>query len=374
MLYVLVNNNYQLRALMRHFAGRTEMLAHATLIAVPHTLKIEAEREKFDRVVVLTSPQGTLGLPWLLGSYFLAGRKAAKQFAPDNNDVLIFFTEVEWLNQIVVQIFKFSGAKTVLLEDGGFGTYVPMGQPESDPLTLRERCIQASFRLLPALRYSKLFKVNRVLFPRLPDSSIDAIALYRDAPIYRNIVVHRVAKPTKTPCTICQGSVIFLNEPLYDYYQSREDYLNGLKKLFDGLTSGFDKVYFKFHPRESFAWRADISALISEHHPNIEIIKNNLSIEEIINTYLPEVLASYFSAALIGIEYEGIEPMYLYHLVDDLANHPTFTSVTQILRSWGYNFVDSVDQIRAGYRSHLCCNSASAEDFFQFLNKPTLHV
>ena len=347
------------------------MLAHATLIAVPHTLKIEAEREKFDRVVVLTSPQGTRGLPWLLGSYFLAGRKAAKQFAPNNNDVLIFFTEVEWLNQIVVQIFKFSGAKTVLLEDGGFGTYVPMGQLKSDPLTLRERCIQASFRMLPALRHSQLFKVNRVLFPRMPDSSIDVIVLYRDAPIYRNIVVRRIAQPTKTPCSVCLGSVIFLNEPLYDYYQNRESYLNGLKKLLEALTRGFDKVHFKFHPRESSAWRAEISALIAAHYPSIEIIESNLSIEVVIKAYLPEVLASYFSAALIGLEYEGIEPMYLYHLVDDLANQPTFTSVTQILRSWGYNFVDSVDKIRAGYRSHLCCNSSKVEDLFQFLNNPT---
>jgi hypothetical protein len=352
-LYVLVNNNYQLRAFLRHFAGRAAALARTTLIAVPHTLALDAVRETFGRLVVLETPMGRRAFPWLVRSYHAAAREAARQLSPAAEDVLLFFTEMEWLNQIVAQQFKAAGAKVVLLEDGGFGTYVPMGQPASDPLTLRERCVQAGFRMLSPLRRSRLFKVNCLLFPRLPDSAIDAIVLYRDAPIHRDTPVRHVASPAKTPCDVRADSAIFLNEPLYDYYQTREAYFAGLDKLLGGLSSGFGTVYFKFHPRETPAWRAEISEYVARRFPRVRIIETSASIEEIIAGYLPEVLASFFSAALLGIEYEGIEPMYLYHLVDDLVGQPVFASTTRILRSWGYRFVPSVDQIRSGYRSGL---------------------
>jgi len=353
MLYVLVNNNYQLRTSLRHFSQRRELLSQATLVAVPHTLALESAGHSFGQVIVLETPLGRKTMPWLIGSYFAAAKEVERQIAPRPGDVLLFFTEVEWLNQIIVQRFKANGAKVVLLEDGGFGTYIPMAQPTSETLTLRERFVLAGFRTLPALRHSQLFKVNNLLFPRLPDSAIDTIALYRDAPIQRDTSVRRVAQPAKTACAVRRGSVIFLNEPLYDYYQTRKAYLAGLEMLLESLSQGFQTVHFKFHPRESQAWRDEISALISKRFPKIRIIENNLNIEEIITTYFPEVLASYFSAALLGIEFDGIEPMYLYHLLDDLADQSVFATATRILQSWGYRFVESTAEVRSGFKSGL---------------------
>jgi hypothetical protein len=362
MLYVLVNNNYQLRTLLRHFSQRREWLLQATLIAIPHTLTLEQAREAFGRVVVLETPMGRKPMPWLIGSYFASARKVKLELSPEVEDILLFFTEVEWLNQIVVQRFKEVGSRVVLLEDGGFGTYIPMGQVESDPLTLRERVAQAGYRTLPGLRQSRLFKVNNIVFPRLPDPAIDLILLYRDAPIHRDTPVLRVSQPAKRKCFIKQGSVIFLNEPLYDYYQTRESYLAGLGTLLDGLCQGFEAVGFKFHPRESQAWRSDISALISSKYPKIEIIDSTLNIEEIITAYFPEILASYFSTALLGIEYEDIEPMYLYHLLDDLAGQPIFAAATKILASWGYRFVESQSDIRCGFKGGLTDGTSDGID------------
>jgi hypothetical protein len=367
MLYALVNNNYQLRALLRHFSECRARLAQATLLAVPHTLALESAHEAFGNVVVFETPLGRQAMPWLIHRYYTASREVEQQIAPRPEDVLLFFTEVEWLNHIVVQHFKAKGAKVVMLEDGGFGTYIPMAQPASESLTLRDRFILAGFRTVPALRQSRIFKVNKLLFPRLPDSAIDTIALYRDVPIHRDTPVRRVAQPAKKPCAVRRGSVIFLNEPLYDYYQTRESYLAGLTTLLEGLCKGFATVHFKFHPRESQPWREEITGLIESRFPEISIIDSNVAIEEIITKYWPEVLASYFSSALLGIEYEGIEPMYLYHLLDDLADQSVFSTATRILRSWGYRFVASTGEIGSGFRSGLNGGSPGGVDLAELV-------
>ena len=94
-----------------------------------------------------------------------------------------------------------------MIEDGGFATYIPMSVAESEPLSMRERCIQMAFRLVPGINRSQLFKVNGQLFPRLPDNAIDAFAIYRDVRLMRTTPTHRILKPKRKHCEVHQGSV-----------------------------------------------------------------------------------------------------------------------------------------------------------------------
>ncbi|OQS08486.1 hypothetical protein B0T37_19500 [Chromobacterium violaceum] len=352
MLYVLVNNDYQLYALRRHDIAALAGERGVALIAVPHALSLSSDMADFESVHCFDTPQGRVGLLSMLWRYRGLGCDVARTFKPGPGDTLLFFTEVEWLNQIVVQHFRSRGARIVMLEDGGFGTYIPMSVSDSEPLSMRERCIQAAFRLVPGLARSRLFKVNGLMFPRLPDEAIDEIALYRDVRLLRDVATYCVRKPARKRCEIRRGSVVFLNERMYDHYQTDEVYIAGLRRLMRMLTDGYETVYFKFHPREPQDWRVRICELLEREFPSISVIERTGTIEEMILDYRPEALASYFSAGLLSIEYEGIEPLYLYHLLDDLAVQPVFAGVTRILKIWGYRFAE-VGGVRAGYHSGI---------------------
>jgi len=353
MLYVLVNNNYQLQALKRHGVEALANGAGAALIAVPHALSMPLDADDFVATYRFDTPLGHSRMPITLWRYRCAAREVARALRPTAGDTLLFFTEAEWLNQIVVQHFRAAGARIVMLEDGGFATYIPMSVIACEPLDLRERAIQAAYRLLSPLRRSRLHKVNGQLFPRLPDASIDAIGLYQNVRLERDVPCRRVRKPPRKPCSVRKGEAIFLNERMYDHYQDETHYLAGLRRLMQALTHGFDLVRFKFHPREVETWKQRIRALLTAEFPTVSVIERSGTIEEMIQDFRPEVLASYFSAGLLSLEYEGIEPMYLYTLLDDLKDQPAFTVATRILASWGYRFPATDHEVRSGYRSGI---------------------
>lgn len=367
MLYVLVNNNYQLHALRRHgFAGLGGPEG-VTLIMVPHALSATLDTTQFVAVHRFDTPLGRYRFPFILLRYWMLGRQVAKVLKPRPGDTLLFFTEVEWLNQIMVRYFRQRGARIVMMEDGGFATYIPMSAAASEPLNFLERAAQAMYRLVPGLGRSRLFKANGVLFPRLPDAAIDVIALYRDIPLNRQIQSLYVQKPPRKACAIRPSTVVFLNELMYDYYQSEVDYLAGLRRLLTALTRGFKTVHFKFHPRESENWRRKVRDMLVEEFPSVDIISREGPIEEMIADYRPEVLASYFSAPLLNLEYEGIEPLYLYHLLDDVRNQPAFLTVSRILHMLGYCFVHSDDEVRSGYCSGIMTTPDAGIELGQLL-------
>ena len=357
MLYVLVNNDYQFQSLQRHDSATLGGDEGIVLIVVPHAMAQVPDASGFRAVHEFRSPLGSGRLPSVLWRYRGLALQVARKLAPGPGDTLLFFTEVEWLNQIVVQHFRARGARVVMLEDGGFATYIPMSVAGSEPLSWRERCIQAAYRLVPGLAKSRLFKVNGQLFPRLPDSAIDAIGLYQDVPLHRDVAIHRVRKPARKPCEVQPGHVIFLNDRMYDHYQTAEVYLAGLRRLMSALTEGFATVHFKFHPREPEDWKLRVRDMLAREFPAVALIERPGTVEKMILDYRPEVLASYFSSALLNIEYQGIEPLYLYSLLDDLEGQPVFKIATRILTTWGYRFVSSVDQVRSGY-----CSGIAADD------------
>jgi len=368
MLYVLVNNDYQFQILRRHDIGAMGGGGDVVLITVAHALSSTLDTRGFQARLAFETPLGRSRFPAILGRYRRLARRVARELAPGPGDTLLFFTEAEWLNQIVAQHFHACGARVVMLEDGGFATYIPMSVARSEPLNWRERVIQAGYRLVPGLAQSRLFKVNGQLFPRLPDASIDAIGLYQDVALHRDVAVRRVRKPSRKTCEIRRGRVIFLNERMYDHYQTDDVYLAGLRRLLRALDAGFDDVQFKFHPRETAEWKQRLRGLLASEFPAVQVIDRAGTIEEMILDYRPEVLASYFSAGLLSIDYQGIEPLYLYHLLDDLAHQPVFEIATRILTAWGYRFVDSDDQVRSGYRSGITADDPpSSIDLAQLL-------
>jgi hypothetical protein len=96
-----------------------------------------------------------------------------------------------------------------------------------------------------------------------------------------------------------------------------------------------------------------IRALLASRYPSVRIIEERQGMELLLATERPEVLASYFSVTLLNLGDCGVQPLYLYHLLDELASQKYFRQTTALLEQWGYRFVGSFAEARSGYRSGL---------------------
>lgn len=355
MVYFLVNNDYQLIDANRHAAALKEGGEPVSLILVPHTLKSEPPANIYSRFFRFDSPAKGRRWPaaWLL--YFLASAKVRSGLHPNPGDRLILYTEYELLNHLIVKRFRTVGAKVILIEDGGVGTYLPFSTVAETQLTLRERIFAFSVRCLPELSATRFKKINGVVFRWLPDEEVDLLCVYRQFTPERSIrtvAIRTNAEPRKI--TPCLGRVIFLNECIYDHYQDESNYLRGLSEILTGLTFGYENVLFKFHPRETGTWRDRIKEQVLARFPAIQIIEENQPIETMLERFAPEALASYFSSPLLNLSGTGIEPLFLYHLLDDLKDQPVFAQLTALLRQWNYHFALDWSAVRTGYKSNIC--------------------
>jgi hypothetical protein len=352
MIYFLVNNNYQLYDARQHLPALTGM--DVSLIRIPHTLTDdETETTGFHKTLTYRRFIG-----WRSGLFgwfqlFMTGVRLNREIRPGPEDTLFFYTEFEPANHMVVVCFKAVGAKVYMIEDGGFGTYVPFRIKEAQPLSFFDHAKQLYLKSLPGLGGSVFRKLNGIVFPWVDDAQIDAVCFYRPVKIVRRLPVMLIRRPAPPQFTGNPSCVLFLNEDIYRFYQSEEAYLRGLRQIMAGLEQGFNTIYFKFHPRETEAWRQRITDEVLVKMPRIRVITENAPIEDMIEKFCPGVIASYFSTALLNLREMGIEPLYLYHLIEELAGQPVFLETTEILKSWGYRFVADFSAVGSGYVSGL---------------------
>lgn len=349
MIYFLINNNHQYVDFCNHlFVLDSE---DVVLVEIPYALncnkddgiknKLRYSRSAgnglFDQVYKFLSTIGRIG----------------RDIVPSVNDVLFFYTEYEILNQYLVRRFKQAGASVYLIEDGGFGTYVPFRRVDSEPLTIKELIKQSVYRLLPGLAGIRLHKINGHIFPWMPDSNIDAVCLYQPVAIKRNIPIKLMRRPSQSQLVTIPGSVFFLNEPIYEVYQTWDEYIEGLNILLEALCDGFKQVHFKFHPRESAERRQCIREKVLFRFPLLTVVEEDTAMEMLADQYRPSVVASYFCSALLELANRGIEPLYLYHLLSGLKKQPVFMEVTSILTELNYNYVSALSEIKDNYCSNL---------------------
>lgn len=347
MIYFLINNNYQYHDFELHLSGINK--CDVSLIEVPHALD-ERQHSGFSSFFryFLASKNGLIAE---VNNFFKVTKRIDYEIQPNKNDVLFFYTEHELLNHYIVAHFKKIGARVYLIEDGGFATYIPFRMTQSESLTGREKIKQLIYGLLPGLSGICLHKMNGYIFPRMLDSSIDGVCLYKPVKLNRSIPTKLLRRPYQPQLSSVTSGVIFLNEPIYDNYQNSENYLDGLEKIIAALCNKFSKVLFKYHPRETDEWREYIKQKVLFRFPKVIVIEENAIVEVIVEQYCPSLVASYFCAALLSLSDRGIEPLYLYHLIPELNGQPIFLETTAVLKEIGYNFVASFAEIDPSFRS-----------------------
>jgi len=349
LIYFLVNNDYQYIEAERVARDlRTEGYS-VSLIAVPHTLTIDLNKALFSQIEWIDSPANSKWIyAWL--RYLLASQLVRSSFAPTAFDKLIIFTEFELMNQIIAQWFKCCGAEIFLLEDGGAGTYIPLTLPRADPLTWKDRVKLAMIKLIPTLQRTHFTKFSGTLIPLLDDNVLNGIILYRNLRINRKPPVYVVRRPLQNRLEICRGKAIFLNQPLYkDNIQTQENYAVGLKKILTALSDGFDEVLFKFHPRESEARRNEIHKTILCNFPNVSLVGEREPLEHLLAKIRPEAVVSYHSTPLLNLKGTGINPIFVFHLLNDLKDQSAFVAMRALLVSWQYQFPSNWQDVSSGF-------------------------
>lgn len=374
MIYFLVNNDYHLLDAERHALELVAQGKVVTLIRVPHALERPTDESLFQAEAVRTFDSPVKGRNWMHAwpRYWATALHIQRTVHPTRDDVLVLYTEFELVNHLLINRFKAIGARVLHLEDGGVGTYLPFSRHASEPLTRKERLIALMTRALPGLNDTRFHKMNGIVFPWRPDNCFDCLCVYRQVEISRAIPVRLIeGNLLQPPKRLHAGRVLFLNERVYDYYQDAPHYFAGLELILDSLSIGYDEVFFKFHPRETGDWRARILTLLERKYPQIRVIAEQAPVEDLLNTYGPEALASYFATTLLNLEGTDIQPLYLYHLLEDMAQQPMLGQLTHLLTQWRYRFVENWSNVRSGYRADMQLHADQrAQPFTSILTSP----
>lgn len=357
MIYFLCNNSHQLFD-ARHHLETFRSNGHAcVLLQVPHSL-VEPDHSGFESINTFRRFE----FEHLIRSWLEAlsiGKRLRRDICPSKDDILFLYTEYEPFNQLIATYFKRVGARIYLIEDGGFATYVLFKFIESEPLSIKEKAKEYLVRAVSCVKVLRFHKLNGIIFPRMSDELLNGVCLYRPTKIRRKIKTFLINRRLGNRLNCTDSSVIFLNERMYDQYQTPESYLLWLDVILKSLCDGFETVYFKFHPRESTEWKSRIYSVVLGKYPSLIIIDDDRGIENIISNYRISVAASYFSAALLNLHEIGVEPLYLYHLIDDLRGQIIYRTVTEILSDLGYAFISSFLDIGARYSSCLSSSSSN---------------
>lgn len=345
MIYFLVNNGYQYFDVEAHL----KLGIKASLIIIPHKI------DDYDK----TRFKGTYHFetPWKSRRWMLIWpvrqliRKINTSLFPASGDILFCYTEYEPVNQYVMARFKAAGAQVYLIEDGGVASYIANICTQPDPLTLKEIFLQFWTRYAITSPNYHSFKIGGEVFPRINDDAIDALLYYKPVLVARTIRRILISRPTQQIETQ-SNTLLFLNQPLYESYETPKRYLEVLKKVICGLAPQFKNIYFKFHPRDSQAWRERIQTCVRSACPRAIIVQEDHPVEFVIKEYSPKFVASFFSSALMGLTEMGIEPLFLYRLLDLNQSRP-LTTLDKILTELSYEFPDDFEAIDSEYRSGL---------------------
>lgn len=349
MIYFLVNNDYQYLEAERLARELRLDSQSCSLIAVPHTLTRAFDTSLFEVITKLETP-ARMRWPQAWLRYLVIRKRVQQALSIAKADTLFLFTEFELLNQLVAIHFKDKGASVYLIEDGGVGTYIPLAIKNPQRYSWKDRVYQWMVRRIPRLHRTQFTKFDGINFPMLDDAYLDGVCLYRNMSINRQVPLRVIQRPSQQPIEPIAGRVVFLNQPLYcEHIQTESDYERGLSQILAALSLGFKEVLFKFHPRETTEWQAIISERVLCNYPNVKNVQKKQPFESMLADLRPEAVASYNSTPLLNLTGTGVQPLFVYHLLEDLRYAPSFDTMHALLDAWGYRFAASWNEVASGY-------------------------
>jgi len=314
------------------------------LIQVPYSLNVINESALFSKIYHFADKiYLSLRHPFRI---FAIQNNVDKKIKPNCHDTLLVHTDMDLLNQYIIQRFYMAKSKIYLLEDGA-GTMCTYN------LTPRKASAKNRFKTL-ILRNLYNYKFTKIAvygvetLPLMNDYLFSGVIVNYGNSIMRNIPLYKLT-PIKEPIEILyESGAIFFHQPLYIVPSTEEEYLRYLSYILD-VSTQFTPFYFKFHPSEKNNMKLCITKLINERHSNIIIIEENDVAENIINKYPVRYAITFNSTAALNLINKGIVPIFLNNLFNDIFPNNYFDGVYPFLKSINCQMPAVLSDVRPGF-------------------------
>jgi hypothetical protein len=348
MIYFLINNNFHFDLdvkLARQLPGH-----ELGLIQVPYSLDIIKESEVFSNITFFS--QKIIGSLWGFLIHpvrnFSIQKEVRKKLKPFSDDILLVHTDMDLLNQYIIQLFYKANAKVFLVEDGTSTMSIYNLIAKKAPV--RDRIRSLILRKIYRFEYTKYEIYGQQLLPVMKDHIFKGVIVNFGDSILRKIPLFKMT-PVKEPFNISyEEGAIFFNQALYMWYLKEDEYISYIESLLV-LSKEFNPFFFKFHPSDIEYIRKALTKIINEKFNNITIIPENDFAEKIICKYPVRYAITFTSSSALNLINKGIVPIFLTEILYKTFPDSTFEAFSQFLRSINCMTPLSLSDVRPGFRA-----------------------
>lgn len=348
MIYFLINNNYHLyldQKLAKKLSG-----FNLGLIQVPYSLDVVADSDIFQKVYCFRDK--------IISSLFIFLFKRSrliriftgidKTLTPEPNDVLLVHTDMDLLNQYIIQKFHAAGAKIYLLEDGTATMCYYNTIPHEPPFKDRIKTLILKYFYHFVHTSIKVYGV--AILPVMEDSVFNGVIVNFGNSIIRNIPLYKLEQLIEPFNILFEEGAIFFSQPIYYWFATEGAYINYIDVLL-AVSVRFSPFYFKFHPSESEHVRLSIINLINNNHKNVTIISENDIAENIIGKYPVRYAITFNSSAVMNLISKGIVPVFLNDVLHSRFPDSSFIVFGKFLESIECNVPSSLSDVKPGFKA-----------------------
>lgn len=354
MIYFCINNNYHL-TFIRSFLKdlpKEEM----SLIQIPYSLDID-DTDGFDKTYIYTYNSS------VSFRRLFFRRKEIKRIVShisddlkiDYNDVLFINTEIDFINCLVINHFLQQGARIFLMEDGTATMTIYASNPFK---RLFKEKIRAFFlNKLYGLKKISIENYNPQQLFQMADEIYSGLIVDFGKTIVRDLAIFNIKSVENITVEQNARGAIFLNSSYYFFYLSEEEYLSFLIEVLISISKNFTPFYFKFHPAESESFKIkfmDKWSGISELNNHIEVLKNDISAEKLVEIIKVKYSISFNSTGTLYHTKYGLEPIFLNHIMIPYVNPKTdFLNFEKFLDSIGCYYPLKLDEVTESFTAGI---------------------
>lgn len=340
MIYFIVNNDFH----VEHIEYYTKQLPkeEVCIIVIPHTIKYGV-KHICDNIVSFETPFGKSDHIRKIFKVKEIKNKIDDKITFGQRDKVVLLSEYEPLNLYVVYKAKTSGAKTYLLQEG-IATYYTCIKTDKLPLSFKQWLVLFYMRYILGFKYLQLLNLEKESQYLMDDRYLDEICLYYDISLGRKIDKKIIKSPYSIYSGLDKNTALFLNQPLYETFFSKEIYVKYLSIEINDLASRYEKLIFKFHPRDALDMKDEILSIFAQHQGIF--FEDIMDLPGTIQKYKPCNVFSFFSDALMRLKLQGCNVHYLYYKYKELVEHPVIKNTQLFIETRDKYIVNKVSFIK----------------------------
>ena len=363
MIYILINNQYHIydyNQWIEDFKGH-----QISLIQIPHSLDPIKKDSKFQNIYSYSRFISNIFSLFQFNKIFKIHKKIINEISPNENDVLLVYTEYEILNQYVINIFYKAHAKIWLLEDG-LAT-MTLCNSDSKKNSFKSKIYLFVLKYVYSYKYLKIYHLPDPT-PLMDDKLFNGVCVRLGSSIKRQIPLFQISNKNEFKFTnLNSDKAIFINNDLYNFFCTFEDYLEITEKTLAQLSLNFTEIYFKFHPRET-DYNINLIKNKINKIPKIKFLDIKGIIEEQVEAIKPKYAFSFVSAALINLFHKGIIPVFLYDTDYKIRNDKFVKEIKVFLESVNYKPIRNIEDFNKNYNSGLEIEPIGSKTLFEIIN------